>query len=170
MRGPCQRRFNSNSGIRCSNHDCRRLLSPRLSKLTQQFQIASVARCQSVVAYGAARLYRISLVSPYSVLLWNVYWRRSADFTLRRGSGGFQCSPFGTYDRVCVKTQLSFHLSRGWARVLRVVDEIEIDRNQRSNLAFPRARKRVQFDQKRPRGLKLQAFGSISWVSLHREC
>jgi len=39
-----------------------------------------------------------------------------------------------SYDRGCVETYFNFHLSRGWARVLRVVDRIEIDRFLRSNL------------------------------------
>ena len=36
--------------------------------------------------------------------------------------------------RGCVETQLSLQLSRGWARVLRVVDQIEADSFLRSNL------------------------------------
>jgi len=39
-----------------------------------------------------------------------------------------------TIDRGCVETQLSFRLSWGCARDLRVVDRIEIDRFLRSNL------------------------------------
>ena len=48
-------------------------------------------------------------------------------------------------DRGRVKTQLRFYRLRGWARVLRVVDQIEIDRILRSNLKFLRAQKYVQF-------------------------
>ena len=46
-----------------------------------------------------------------------------------------------------METQLSFQLSRGWARVLRVVDQIAIDRFLRSNLTVLRTRKPVQFDR-----------------------
>ena len=48
-----------------------------------------------------------------------------------------------------METQLSFQLSRGWARVLRVVDQIAIDRFLRSNLTALGARKPVQFDRKK---------------------
>ena len=44
-----------------------------------------------------------------------------------------------------MKTQLRFYRLRGWARVLRVVDQIEIDRILRSNLKLLRAQKHVQF-------------------------
>ena len=52
-------------------------------------------------------------------------------------------------DRGCVETQLSFQLSRGWARALRAVDQIEINRFLRSNLMFLMPPKAVQIDRKK---------------------